>query len=186
MAQQQQQQLHLLSGIPAEALLLLEQELNAQQPSVARASIIMGLLQERLFGNNCEEPLAPAVELYMAKFQAELVAPAAAKLAPKLKKPQVSSLLGFTHTYTCWQWVAAILLQCRLHVWQHVCVGWVRVLPNDLEVWSSKARCLPAATLPALLDWPAGQGHRHCQVSAWQACQGSSSQAAIAHPGVLG
>ncbi|WIA30131.1 hypothetical protein OEZ86_000224 [Tetradesmus obliquus] len=90
--QQQQQQLQQapgLHGVAADALSLLEQELSSHQPCVAKASIILGILQEWLFNGADEgQPLDVAVAQHVAKFQEQLVAPAAAKLGPKCKSPQ--------------------------------------------------------------------------------------------------
>jgi hypothetical protein len=88
--QQQQQQAQGLHGVAADALTLLEQELNSHYPSVSRASIILGILQERLFnGQGDGEQLDAAVVQHAAKFQEQLVTPAAAKLGPKCKSMQV-------------------------------------------------------------------------------------------------
>lgn len=87
--QKQEQQLH---GMAADAFTLLQQELNSQQPSISRASLILGILQQRLFsGQEDGQPLDAAVTLHAAKFQEQLVLPAAAKLGPKCKLTQVGS-----------------------------------------------------------------------------------------------
>jgi hypothetical protein len=88
--QQQLQQTPGLHGVAAEALKLLEQELDSQLPSVSNASLVLGVLQERLFGGQDEgQPLAAAAAQLAEKFQQQLVAPAAAKLGPKCKLTQV-------------------------------------------------------------------------------------------------
>jgi hypothetical protein len=88
--QQQQQQAHSLNGVAASALTLLEQQLNSHQPSVSESSIIMGILQEWLFTAQANEHnFDAAVAEHVAKFQEQLVVPAAAKLGPKCKTTQV-------------------------------------------------------------------------------------------------
>ncbi|KAF8069557.1 hypothetical protein HT031_001674 [Scenedesmus sp. PABB004] len=81
-----------LPGIVGEALELLRGELAKPEPDVARASIVLGLLQDALLldphGQAGEQPpgaLAAAVDEHAARFVSELVAPAAAKVPAKAK-----------------------------------------------------------------------------------------------------
>jgi hypothetical protein len=117
--QQQLQQPPGLQGVAADALTLLEQELNSQQPSVSNASLVLGILQERLFSGDKEgQPLAAAVAQLAGKFEEQLVAPAAAKLGPKCKLTQVR-LQWHPYTYAFTSAARPInraLQDCGLHL----------------------------------------------------------------------
>eukprot|EP00878_Enallax_costatus_P028988 GHUV01031362.1.p1 GENE.GHUV01031362.1~~GHUV01031362.1.p1 ORF type:complete len:267 (+),score=98.31 GHUV01031362.1:122-922(+) len=80
-----------MAAVPSavsEALSLLAHELQRNVPCVARSSIIMGVLQDRLFAQAATGgPLQADTDAYVLQFRELLVQPAAAKLG-KCKTPQ--------------------------------------------------------------------------------------------------